>query len=42
MARHDAQLQILQSAAVFGNLLAIAVQKANKTDPELVQFQARR
>ena len=30
--------QTLQSAAVFGNLLAIAVQAAIKTDPGFVQF----
>ncbi len=38
VARPDGQLQTLQSAAVFGNLLAIAVQNANKTDPGFVQF----
>jgi 2',3'-cyclic-nucleotide 2'-phosphodiesterase (5'-nucleotidase family) len=40
VARPDGQLQTLQSAAVFGNLLAIAVQNATKTDPGFVQFYA--
>ena len=38
IARPEGGLQTLQSVAVFGNLLAVAVQNEIKTDPGFVQF----
>jgi 2',3'-cyclic-nucleotide 2'-phosphodiesterase (5'-nucleotidase family) len=38
IARPEGGLETLQSVAVFGNLLAVAVQNEIKTDPGFVQF----
>ncbi|MEX1317898.1 MAG: esterase-like activity of phytase family protein [Synechococcaceae cyanobacterium] len=38
VARPQGNLQTLQSVAVYGTLMAVAVQNDNKTDPGFVQF----